>query len=118
MALNGYSFIPNSGDNLPKPAIYVITEQLSAANGTKIIVKEDVFLHKSHLRKFSAPSGYTCNKPYTHGWFYTSENGWLWMTDETYPYFYKESDGGWLYFFKTGSNSFFIDYTNGGMKKI
>ena len=40
--------------------------------------------------------------PYTDGWFYTPNQGWLWTSRDAYPYFFKTGIG-WIYF-KRGYN--------------
>ena len=35
--------------------------------------------------------------PYTDGWFYTPNQGWLWTSRDAYPYFFKTGIG-WIYF--------------------
>jgi hypothetical protein len=36
--------------------------------------------------------------PYTEGWFYMPDMGWLWTSQSEYPYFYDSSAEEWLYF--------------------
>ena len=44
--------------------------------------------------------------PYTHGWYFQPEWGWLWTRTDAFPYVYRSATGGqtpgWLYF-KEGS---------------
>ena len=40
--------------------------------------------------------------PYTYGWFYTPERGWLWTTNSVFPWIYDANTTDWLYF-KNGS---------------
>ena len=53
--------------------------------------------------------------PYTNGWFYTEDMGWLYTTPTLFPYIYKPDDATWLFFqegtsdprwfFNTGTNA-------------
>jgi len=36
--------------------------------------------------------------PYTEGWFFVPDHGWLYTTRTIYPYFYDAATSGWLYF--------------------
>ena len=36
--------------------------------------------------------------PYTNGWFFDDERGWLYTHKSIYPYFYDHSTKGWMYF--------------------
>ena len=36
--------------------------------------------------------------PYSEGWFYLPNQGWLWMTRTTYPYFFDSTSKAWMYF--------------------
>ena len=36
--------------------------------------------------------------PYNEGWFYLPNQGWLWTTRTTYPYFYDSTTKAWMYF--------------------
>ena len=47
--------------------------------------------------------------PYTSGWFYTSEQGWLWTSIEMYPFIYR-NNYGWLYFKKGHASPKFYDF--------
>ena len=41
--------------------------------------------------------------PYTDGWFYYPNRGWMWTNRTSYPYFYDSSTDGWMYF-KSGED--------------
>ena len=41
--------------------------------------------------------------PYTDGWFYYPNRGWMWTNRTSYPYFYDSSTDGWMYF-KSGDD--------------
>jgi len=57
-------------------------------------------------------SGYPWTYHLEHGWLYRSgqndsdvwlyarDMGWLFTTDETYPYIYRSGDATWLYYLK------------------
>jgi uncharacterized repeat protein (TIGR02543 family) len=36
--------------------------------------------------------------PYSEGWFYLPNQGWLWTTRATYPYFFDSTSKAWMYF--------------------
>ncbi|MFL2938902.1 MAG: hypothetical protein ACJZ7A_07380, partial [Opitutales bacterium] len=36
--------------------------------------------------------------PYSEGWFYLPNQGWLWTTRTTYPYFFDSTSKAWMYF--------------------
>ena len=42
--------------------------------------------------------------PYTSGWFYTSDMGWLYTAPDSFPYIYKPNEAVWL-FFQEGTSS-------------
>lgn len=44
----------------------------------------------------SASNGDTT--PYSEGWFYLPNQGWLWTTRTTYPYFFDSTSKAWMYF--------------------
>jgi hypothetical protein len=53
--------------------------------------------------------------PYTSGWYYQPDWGWLWTSKSTFPYVYRSSSGGkqegWLYFREgTASPIYFYSY--------
>ena len=48
----------------------------------------------------SRPQGST---PYSNGWFYLENYGWLFTNYSVYPYFYDQSTTSWLYF-QSGNN--------------
>jgi predicted outer membrane repeat protein len=76
----------------------------------------------------SAPSDYglaptevleaTGATPYTNGWYYRPQWGWLWTNSKTFPYIFLSSTGemksGWIYF-REGSSSptYFFSYSEG-----
>jgi formylglycine-generating enzyme required for sulfatase activity len=41
--------------------------------------------------------------PYTEGWFFVPDHGWLYTTRTIYPYFYDAATNDWLYFM-SGNN--------------
>ena len=36
--------------------------------------------------------------PYSKGWFYLPNQGWLWTDRTTYPYFFDSTSKAWMYF--------------------
>ncbi|MDC0547420.1 right-handed parallel beta-helix repeat-containing protein [Opitutales bacterium] len=36
--------------------------------------------------------------PYSEGWFYLPNQGWLWTNRTSYPYFYDSASKAWMYF--------------------
>ena len=36
--------------------------------------------------------------PYSEGWFYLPNQGWLWTNRTSYPYFYDSTSKAWMYF--------------------
>jgi hypothetical protein len=52
----------------------------------------------------------TEHSPYTHGWFYNPNQGWLWSDKSVYPYFFK-TDMGWIYFKSGYSTPRFYNFT-------
>ena len=42
--------------------------------------------------------------PYTKGWFYTHDMGWLYTTPDLFPYIYKPDESTWLFFQEGTSN--------------
>ena len=72
----------------------------------------EFYFHKDNLEVFKSLSDLTCDKPYTNGWYYTFKDGWLWTNEEVFPFIYRNSDGGWLYFYGRDEGSKFYDYNN------
>ena len=60
--------------------------------------------------------------PYTNGWYYQPEWGWIWTNAKTFPYVYRAStggkQGGWLYFREGSSPPYFHDYATGSWVTI
>ena len=48
--------------------------------------------------------------PYTDGWFYFPNHGWLYTRTSIYPYFYDQSTKGWMYFQSGNENPRFYHY--------
>jgi hypothetical protein len=42
--------------------------------------------------------------PYTEGWFYTTDMGWLYTSPDFFPYIYKPDEGTW-FFFQEGTSA-------------
>ena len=83
-----------------------------------MIFKETVYLHTDYLDVFSNLEDHVCHKPYTNGWYYTPEDGWLWTNDETFPFIFRHKDGGWLYFYGSDEKSFFFDYNKNSVVNL
>jgi hypothetical protein len=60
----------------------------------------------SHILK-SVSYGTT---PYTNGWFFDEERGWLYTHKSIYPYFYDHSTKGWMYFQAGGDSPRYYHY--------
>lgn len=52
--------------------------------------------------------------PYTPDWFFVPNQGWLWTTRATYPYFFDNSSKAWMYFQTGNEKPYFYHY---GTKK-
>tara|TARA_B100001057_G_scaffold202938_2_gene203674 strand:- start:22 stop:1623 length:1602 start_codon:yes stop_codon:yes gene_type:complete len=48
--------------------------------------------------------------PYTDGWFYLPDRGWLFTNIGSYPYFYESNASNWLYFQSGGEKPRFYNY--------
>ena len=49
------------------------------------------------------------SSPYTTGWFYSRNLGWMWTDKTVFPYFFR-SDEGWIYFKKGFNQPRFFNY--------
>jgi len=70
----------------------------------------EFYFHKDNLEVFKSLIDLTCDKPYTNGWYYTPKDGWLWTTEEFFPFIYSASKSGWLYFQSRNMKLRFYDY--------
>lgn len=70
------------------------------------------YVAKSNLSVFEAFLDFENDKPYTDGWFYDVAYGWLWMTEETFPFFYDYLTQSWLYFFENSEGPQFYHYNS------
>lgn len=48
--------------------------------------------------------------PYTLGWFYSPDAGWLWTNSKAFPHFFEASSSKWIYFKEGSDPSLFFDY--------
>lgn len=48
--------------------------------------------------------------PYTQGWFYSPDAGWLWTNSKAFPHFFEASSSKWIYFKEGSDPSLFFDY--------
>ena len=55
--------------------------------------------------------GASGSSPYTPDWFYVPDFGWMWTSNQSYPYFYSRSNG-WLYFQSGNERPRFYNYNN------
>jgi hypothetical protein len=55
-------------------------------------------------------SFYNDPTPYTPGWFYIPNNGWMWSSKEVYPWFYHQENNNWMYFQSGNEKPKFYDY--------
>lgn len=62
-------------------------------------------------------SGDSNSTPYTTGWFYSRNQGWMWTNKKSYPYFFI-SDVGWRYFKDGYDSPRFYDYIEKKWKNI
>ena len=57
--------------------------------------------------------------PYTLGWFYTEDMGWLYTTATLFPYIYKPDEGTWLFFQEgTSDPRWFYNTKTGAWDKL
>jgi hypothetical protein len=54
-------------------------------------------------------SGDSLNNPYTNGWFFVPDRGWLWTTTAVFPWIYDHRSRNWFYFQKGQSMPVFFD---------
>lgn len=54
----------------------------------------------------------TNTTPYTDGWFFIPDHGWLWTIKQAYPWFYDANSSDWLYFKQGGSQPRFYEYAS------
>ena len=54
-------------------------------------------------------SGDSLNNPYTNGWFFVPNRGWLWTTTTVFPWIYDHGSKNWFYFQKGQSMPVFFD---------
>ena len=52
----------------------------------------------------------TNSSPYTDGWFYVPNMGWLFTVSESFPYFYDSISKSWLYFQSGNDKPRFYDF--------
>ena len=57
--------------------------------------------------EFSKDSNAT---PYTPDWFYVPERGWMWTSQNAYPYIYDKNSSSWLYFQSGNEKPLFYNY--------
>ncbi len=49
--------------------------------------------------------------PYTDGWFYIPDRGWMWAITQTYPWFYDANTSNWVYFKQGGALPRYYNYS-------
>jgi hypothetical protein len=55
-------------------------------------------------------SFYNDPTPYTPGWFYIPDQGWVWSNKDVYPWFYDRTSGNWMFFQSGHDNPRFYHY--------
>ena len=55
-------------------------------------------------------SFYNDPTPYTPGWFYMPDQGWVWSNKDVYPWFYDRASSNWMYFQSGHENPRFYHY--------
>jgi hypothetical protein len=78
-----------------------IDDKQEIENGMNPISSDKAMIDKISQILNSVSYGTT---PYTNGWFFDEERGWLYTHKSIYPYFYDHSTKGWMYF-KAGGDS-------------
>ena len=64
--------------------------------------------HEEIIEGFQV-SGDSLNNPYTEGWFFVPNRGWLWTTTTVFPWIYDNGSKNWFYFQKGQSMPVFFD---------
>jgi hypothetical protein len=64
--------------------------------------------HEEIIEGFQV-SGDSFNNPYTEGWFFVPNRGWLWTTTTVFPWIYDNGSKNWFYFQKGQSMPVFFD---------
>lgn len=72
-----------------------INDKQEIENGMNPISSDKVMIDNISQILNSVSYGTT---PYTNGWFFDEERGWLYTHKSIYPYFYDHSTEGWMYF--------------------
>ena len=55
-------------------------------------------------------SFYNDSTPYTLGWFYMPDQGWMWSSKDIFPWFYDRTSSNWMYFQSGHVNPRFYHY--------
>ena len=67
---------------------------------------------KDMVDKISIILGISANTstPYTNGWFYLDQRGWVYSNSSIYPFFYDHLTKSWLFFQSGNKNAVFYHY--------
>lgn len=82
-----------------------IQQVLNDPNSYNLISKGD---HEDLVQSFQV-SGDISNNPYTEGWFFVPNRGWLWTQASVHPWIYDQGSSNWLYFKQGHSLPLFFD---------
>ena len=50
--------------------------------------------------------------PYTEGWFFIPDRGWMWTINQTFPWFYDSDTSDWVYFKQGGTLPRYYNYNS------
>ena len=84
-----------------------IDDKQEIENGMNPISSDKAMIDKISQILNSVSYGTT---PYTNGWFFDEERGWLYTHKSIYPYFYDHSTKGWMYFQAGGDSPRYYHY--------
>jgi uncharacterized repeat protein (TIGR02543 family) len=65
---------------------------------------------KHYIDAGQQPGATSSSTPYTDGWHYYPNRGWMWTNRTSYPYFYDSSTKAWMYFKSGEDNPRFYHY--------
>lgn len=89
--------------------------ELSLSNQNSVSLEEIGFFIEQLIDAIG--TGGMTRTPYTNGWFYSRNQGWMWTNKDSYPYFFI-SDVGWRYFKDGYDSPRFYDYIEKKWKNI
>ncbi len=105
--------ISNSGDILVSTAV-------DSGNGWKNLDWFGSFRSFSSGWKYHATMGWIFTTPQSLDsiWFYDQSLGWCWTRQTNYPYIWRNSPAGWLYFLKNSIPRAFYKYSQSAWTKL